>query len=201
MIAGGFGPGCQVATAGSLTIGSSLKGAIVSRLMWRPRYTAFSSFCSSSSAPTRRVIDSSLGKMPTTSVRRLISPLRRSSGFDRVDFRSVILRESHEASTSASASSISAASFGTLGRNRSASELFSKSALRVRRGHSELSKWKRPCHYRKSNSDVLMVQTCRSRKIPSTRRRDRRRDCPDFHLRASTLYASCCDESRSNLPA
>ena len=88
-----------------------------------------------------------------------------------------------------------------ISRNRSASELFSKSALRARRGHSELSKWKRPCHYRKSNSDVLMVQTCRSRKIPSMRRRDRRRDCPDFHLRASTLYASCCDESRSNLPA
>ena len=31
-------------------------------------------------APTRRVIAASLGKMPTTSVRRLISPLRRSSG-------------------------------------------------------------------------------------------------------------------------
>jgi hypothetical protein len=31
-------------------------------------------------APTKRVIAASLGKMPTTSVRRLISPLRRSSG-------------------------------------------------------------------------------------------------------------------------
>ena len=31
-------------------------------------------------APTRRVMASSLGKMPTTSVRRLISPLSRSSG-------------------------------------------------------------------------------------------------------------------------
>src|SRR5918995_7139267 len=31
-------------------------------------------------APTRRVIAASLGKMPTTSVRRLISPLTRSSG-------------------------------------------------------------------------------------------------------------------------
>jgi hypothetical protein len=37
-------------------------------------------FCSSRIAPTRRVIASSLGKMPTTSVRRLISPLRRSIG-------------------------------------------------------------------------------------------------------------------------
>jgi len=36
-----------------------------------------SSFCSSSNAPTRRMMASSLGKMPTTSVRRLIS---RSSG-------------------------------------------------------------------------------------------------------------------------
>jgi hypothetical protein len=31
-------------------------------------------------APTRRMMASSLGKMPTTSVRRLISPLRRSIG-------------------------------------------------------------------------------------------------------------------------
>src|SRR5438874_12911602 len=31
-------------------------------------------------APTRRMNASSLGKMPTTSVRRLISPLRRSNG-------------------------------------------------------------------------------------------------------------------------
>jgi hypothetical protein len=86
-----------------------------------------------------------------------------------------------------------------ISHNRSASELFSKSVLRARRGHPEPSKWKRPCHYRKSNSDVLMVQTCRSRKIPSSRRRDRRRDCPDFQLRVSTLYASYYDESRSHL--
>jgi hypothetical protein len=33
VIAGGHGRCCQVATAGNLTIGSSLKGAIVSRLM------------------------------------------------------------------------------------------------------------------------------------------------------------------------
>ena len=33
-----------------------------------------------SSAPTRRTIAASFGKMATTSVRRLISPLRRSSG-------------------------------------------------------------------------------------------------------------------------
>jgi len=58
-------------------MGSSLKGAIVSRLMYLPRWTAHSSFCSSSNAPTRRMMASSLGKMPTTSVRRLIS---RSSG-------------------------------------------------------------------------------------------------------------------------
>src|SRR5664279_1236084 len=32
-------------------------------------------------APTSRVIDASLGKMPTTFVRRLISALSRSSGF------------------------------------------------------------------------------------------------------------------------
>lgn len=36
------------------------------------------SFCSSRMAPTRRTMASSLGKMPTTSVLRLISPLMRS---------------------------------------------------------------------------------------------------------------------------
>src|ERR1700677_5312862 len=39
-----------------------------------------SSFCSSSSAPTRRMTAGSFGKIPTTSVRRLISALSRSSG-------------------------------------------------------------------------------------------------------------------------
>jgi putative transcriptional regulator len=39
---------------------------------------AYSSFCSSSSAPISRVMAPSLGKMPTTSLRRLISPLRHS---------------------------------------------------------------------------------------------------------------------------
>jgi transposase-like protein len=42
--------------------------------------TAHSSFCSSSSAPTSRMTAASLGKIPTTSLRRLVSPLRRSSG-------------------------------------------------------------------------------------------------------------------------
>ena len=52
-------------------IGSSLKGAIVSRLMYLPcichAEPPFYSY-SSSSAPTSRVIASSLGRMPTTSV-------------------------------------------------------------------------------------------------------------------------------------
>ena len=43
------------------------------------RLTAHSSFCSSISAPTRRRTARSLGKMPTTSERRLTSPLSRSS--------------------------------------------------------------------------------------------------------------------------
>jgi hypothetical protein len=37
VITGGFSRGCHIATAGNLTIGSSLKGAIVSRLMYLPR--------------------------------------------------------------------------------------------------------------------------------------------------------------------
>ena len=70
----------QPATFGRLTVGSSLKGAIVSTVMQRARWTAHSSFCSIKMVPTRRTMASSFGKMPTTSVRRLISPLRRSIG-------------------------------------------------------------------------------------------------------------------------
>jgi len=70
----------QRATAGRLICGSSLICAMVSSVRYRARWTAHSSFCSSSSAPTRRTMASSFGKMPTTSVRRLISPLRRSIG-------------------------------------------------------------------------------------------------------------------------
>jgi hypothetical protein len=44
---------------------------------WGGPYT---SFCSSSNAPTKRTTAASLGKMPTTSLRRLISPVSRSSG-------------------------------------------------------------------------------------------------------------------------
>jgi hypothetical protein len=44
----------------------------------------------------RRVIASSLGKMPTTSVRRLISPLKPFERIDGMDFRPVIFREAHE---------------------------------------------------------------------------------------------------------
>src|SRR5438270_13602509 len=45
---------------------------------------AHSSFCSSSKAPIKRITAASLGKMPTTSLRRLISPLSRSSDRDDV---------------------------------------------------------------------------------------------------------------------
>jgi hypothetical protein len=61
--------------------GSSLIWLIVSSVMYLARCTAHSSFCSSRIAPTRRTMASSLGKISTISVRRLISPLRRSMGF------------------------------------------------------------------------------------------------------------------------
>lgn len=54
-------------------------GTVLS-VMYRDRWTARPSFCSSSSASTKRTMASSLGKMPTTSVRRLISPFDRSIG-------------------------------------------------------------------------------------------------------------------------
>src|SRR6516165_7729824 len=49
--------------------------------MYRARWTAHSSFCSTRIAPTRRTRASSLGKMPTTSVRRLISAV---DAFERI---------------------------------------------------------------------------------------------------------------------
>ena len=70
----------QRAAIGRLTSGSSLIWLIVSSVMYRARWTAHSSFCSSRSAPTSRTMDLSFGKIPTTSVRRLISPLSRSIG-------------------------------------------------------------------------------------------------------------------------
>ena len=76
----GMGRVGQRATAGRLMRGSSLNGATDSSVMYLERCTAHSSFCSSRIAPTRRVMASSFGKMPTTSVRRLISPLTRSIG-------------------------------------------------------------------------------------------------------------------------
>jgi hypothetical protein len=50
----GMGREDQRATAGRLMKGSSLKGAMVSSVMYLVRWTAHSSFCSSSRAPIRR---------------------------------------------------------------------------------------------------------------------------------------------------
>ena len=58
----------QRATTGRLIIGSSLKGAMVSSVMYLARWTAHSSFCSSSRAPTRRVMAASLGSEGMTAI-------------------------------------------------------------------------------------------------------------------------------------
>ena len=56
-------------------------------VMYR-RPTAHSSCCSARTAPTRRRTAGRLGKMPTTSVRRRISLLRRSCGLlDQIFFQ------------------------------------------------------------------------------------------------------------------
>ena len=67
----GMGRDDQRATAGRLMSGSSLIWLMVSSVMYLARWTAHSSFCSMRIAPTRRRMASSLGKMPTTSVRRI----------------------------------------------------------------------------------------------------------------------------------
>jgi ATP-dependent Lhr-like helicase len=70
----------QAAMDGRLTARSSLSGAMVSSVMYRARCTVHSSFCSNRIAPMSRMTAASLGNIPTTSLRRLISPLRRSMG-------------------------------------------------------------------------------------------------------------------------
>lgn len=67
--------GSQRGTADSRGCAVSLRDCRPSSCMYR-RCRVHSSFCSSKMAPTRRVTARSLGKMPTTSVRRLI--LQRS---------------------------------------------------------------------------------------------------------------------------
>src|ERR1700687_2580445 len=54
-------------------------------------------------APTRRVMEASLGKMPTTSARRLTSLFRRSSGLVECNFCQWALGKAMKAITSASA--------------------------------------------------------------------------------------------------
>ena len=74
--------------------GLSPSSASVSSDMYL-RHSAHSSFCSSRSAPTRRYDRSLVGKIPTTSVRRLISPLSRSIRIGRIDFAVVLARKTH----------------------------------------------------------------------------------------------------------
>ena len=71
---------CHVAAiAVGVTSSGSSKRATVSSVMYLLE-TAHSSFCSRRMAPTRRTMASSLGKIPTTLVLRLISLLTRSKG-------------------------------------------------------------------------------------------------------------------------
>ena len=84
------------------------------------------SSCSSSTAPTRRVIEASFGKIPTTRVRRLTSSLRRSSRLVLHTFFQWGCGKWRKARTSSLASSISSVALG----KRSASEL-AKSSQRL----------------------------------------------------------------------
>jgi hypothetical protein len=83
----------------------------------------------------------SSGKMPTTSVRRLISPIRRSMGWCRVQLRSMRRREGHVGQTVGMALAMRRTGRAfylrlhrtprranpIISRSRSASELFSRS--------------------------------------------------------------------------
>ena len=72
MLSGGLSRVSQAAAGGSLARSFTLTGAMAPRVMYLPLWTAHSSFCSSRFAPIDRVMAASLGKMPTTSVQRLV---------------------------------------------------------------------------------------------------------------------------------
>src|SRR5205814_299832 len=70
-----------------------------------------SSFCSSNTAPISRMMAASLGKMPTTSARRLTSLLSRSSGLVLCNLLRCCSGKSRWDRTSVSLSSMKAESF------------------------------------------------------------------------------------------
>ena len=78
---------------------------------WERRMTCHSSVCSTTRTPTKRMIDASLGKMPTTSARRLISLITRSKGLVDANCAQCSCGQAMKASTSSSASSMSSESF------------------------------------------------------------------------------------------
>ena len=95
---------------------ASTGSVVVSRNPLQGRGGPYTSFCSSRMAPTSRTIAASFGNMPTTFVRRLISPFGRSIGLVECSFTQCAGAKSMYARTSSSASSINVASFGRLGR-------------------------------------------------------------------------------------
>ena len=73
----------QAAWGGSWSRSGSLAGGVSSAMAsscMERCWSCYSSFCSRSTAPIRRTMAGSLGKIPTTSARRLTSLLSRSSG-------------------------------------------------------------------------------------------------------------------------
>ena len=79
---------------GSVMGTPSLSGAMDSSVMYLLE-TAHSSFCSRRMAPTSRVMAASLGKIPTTLVRRLTSAWSRSIGFVECNFWRCSLGKAH----------------------------------------------------------------------------------------------------------
>ena len=86
----------------SVSSGSGILAMVASEKK-RRRSSCHSSCCSSSWLPTRRMIAASLGKMPTTLVRRLISLLSRSSGLVLQILRQCSCGKCRNASTSSRA--------------------------------------------------------------------------------------------------
>ena len=78
----------------------------------RVRRTCHSSVCSPMRAPTKRRTDASLGKMPTTRDRRLISRFSRSIGFVLAICGQCSCGNDMNSSTSSSARSMRSCTFG-----------------------------------------------------------------------------------------
>lgn len=132
-----------------------------------------SSFCSSSNAPTSLTIATSLRKIPTTSVRRLISVLRRSSGSVEAIYRYFRQFRGKVTTTmrhcSRAASGVSSANAVLISREPSDADSYSRMRCVAHKMHA--AALPRRC---KDLAIAALRPTCASEMMSLTSRRPRR---------------------------